>query len=170
MDGRVSFSFFSDGQLQYIEPLVNILTCEVETATGDPFRFVTDGFLKLSGLLATIQIQLQPDVNGRFSLMVFGGMIKCAFISVSTALPQPITFTVYHCSLIIISCQRGISHAFCLNLVGRLEANSNGWAFFMLSRGQWECKLGQILKAKKNGNWLEYESRCDDGGYVITIL
>lgn len=170
MDGQVSFSFFPDGQLQYIEPLVNILTCEVETATGDPFRFVTDGFLKLSGLLATIQIQLQPDVNGRFSLMVFGGMIKCAFISVSTALPQPITFTVYHCSLIIISCQRGISHAFCLNLVGRLEANSNGWAFFMLSRGQWECKLGQILKAKKNGNWLEYESRCDDGGYVITIL
>lgn len=61
MDGRVSFSFFSDGQLQYIEPLVNILTCEVETATGDPFGFVTDGFLKLSGLLATIQIQLQPD-------------------------------------------------------------------------------------------------------------
>ena len=61
MDGQVSFSFFPDGQLQYIEPLVNILTCEVETATGDPFGFVTDGFLKLSGLLATIQIQLQPD-------------------------------------------------------------------------------------------------------------
>jgi hypothetical protein len=61
VDGRSSVLIFHTGQLEDIQALINIITCEVQTATGDPFGFVTGGFLRLSGLLATIQLELKPD-------------------------------------------------------------------------------------------------------------
>ncbi|KAJ5806482.1 heterokaryon incompatibility protein-domain-containing protein [Penicillium pulvis] len=159
-----------DKQSQYIEPLIDILNCEVETATGDPFGSVTGGFLKLSGLLATIQIESEPDGSWH---VLFGGIWshdkELLWIRFDGT---PSTYKL-HCLPLYLDVHQPPEWSMsCLLLepTGKKQGQFKRAGTLHAISGAMGMHAWTNLEDNKNENWLEYESRCDGGGYVIIIV
>lgn len=170
VNGPVSVPLFLDEDLQDIKPLVNILTCEVKTATGDPFGFVTGGFLKLSGLLATIQMKLKADDEWH---VLFGGIWWNDKVRLYIRLDCAPSTCRLHCLPLFLDNHQLQSWSLsCLLLepTGVTRGQFKRAGILHAFSGAMGMQVWTNFEGNKNEKWLEYESRCEGGGYVITIL
>lgn len=170
IDGQVSVSLFLGKELQDIEPLVDIISCEVESATEDPYGFVTGGFLRLSGLLATIQIKPKPD-GGWY--VFFDDIWWDDNVRIYICLDcTPSTYNFHCLPLFIDNHQLPSWNLSCLLLepTGGVGGQFKRGGILHAFSGAIGMQTWTNFEGKKNESWLEYERKCDDGGYVITIL
>ncbi|KAF5865938.1 hypothetical protein ETB97_001514 [Aspergillus alliaceus] len=170
LDGRVSLSLVTDEQIQNVKPLIDILICKVHTATDDPFGAVTGGVLRLSGRLATIQ--LDPDSNNGW-LVFFDGTWWSDRVGLFIRLDCALSTHQLHClPLFLDNHQLPIWNVSCLLLepTGDLKGQFRRVGALNAFSGALGMQSWTNFEDKKNEDWLEYEARDDDGRYVVSIL
>ncbi|KAB8215343.1 hypothetical protein BDV33DRAFT_195297 [Aspergillus novoparasiticus] len=170
LDGKVSLSLALDGQIQHLKPLIDIVTCEIETVTDDPFGFVTKNLLRLSGPLA--MMQLAPKPNGEW-LVFFDGTWWDDEVRLCVALDcTPSTHKLHCLPLFLDNHQTTTWTVSCLLL--EPSGNSSGQFMRVGALHAFSGALGMQawiqFEGKKNESWFEYEDKCKDGRYTISIV
>ncbi|PWY88537.1 HET-domain-containing protein [Aspergillus heteromorphus CBS 117.55] len=184
LDGRVSLGYRDYGvenvgreeQEEDLEPLVEILTCEIETATNDPFGPVTGGNLRLECLLATIEVH---EDEGEFRFL---------FNNTWHVNPGRIFLT--------LDCTPSTHKLHCVPLYvtkTQSQSPSPGWAMSLLlleptgeTRGQFRRVGGMTVFSGALGmedwaafgdvskeGWMEYEDldmKIEEGRYWISVV
>lgn len=169
-DGRVSLPLVIDEQTQHLKLLIDIAICEIESTTDDSFGLVTKSLLRLSGPLATMQ--LAPKPNGEW-LVFFDGTWWDDEVRLDITLDCiPSTHKLHCLPLFLDNHQVTIWNMSCLllepsgNCSGQFRRVGALHAFCGALGMQAWTQFGR----KKNESWFEYEARCEDGRYLISIV
>jgi len=170
LDGPIK----SHGYQREDRRLVDVVSCDVETATKDRTGAVTSAVMKLSGYLATIKLhrdfgtkQPYPATEGNFEIYCDGKWNSMGAWDFNFDLRPP-TFQL-HCLFLFIDEFRII---YGLLLTPTKVTRGHFRRVGMLQdflKDNTSLDLNQFSHFK-NESWLEYESVDDDGKYTITII
>jgi hypothetical protein len=170
LDGRISLIFYDEESYKKLETLINIIDCEIETATGDTTGIVTGGTLKLSGWLASIQ--LRPDSENGWCLFFNGTWWKDRprlYINLDYMLPT----SQLHCLPLFVDTHQSPQWSVsCLLLgpTGDVKGQFRRVGILHAFSGALGMEDWTDFRGTKNEAWLEYEALCSNDRYIISIL
>ena len=169
LDGRCSPAFFADDETT--DRLIRIIEHRIETATNDPFGVVNAGTLILCGWLATIRLKHKQDSAHEWSVFFNGSWLddRMIYIALDCVLPH----LQLHCLPVVLDKHQSPEwNLSCILLIatgvkrgqfqraGVLHVFSGGKAM-----ADWT-----VFKNPRNEDWLEYEARCENSYYKISIV
>jgi hypothetical protein len=149
-------------------PLINIIQCDVKTATVDRTGVVVDGILTLSGWLSTIQIYEITKLNADFFLN--GEWWKNTHrSSVTMDYTLPTSKLHFLPLLYTHSVGKPIICGLLLFPTGTAVGRFRRVGIFSLDEGE---ELGSWKRCPQfvNEPWMEYEEACGDNKYTISIV
>ena len=155
-----------DGEVDWIvwrgQFLVDIVCCDIRTATADRTGAVISAALQLSGWLATIEIR--PISNGNWDVY-----INERWTSVNGAhihLDRPLASSHLHCLPLE---DHGLLNTLLLTPTGVARGQFQRVGIAIIGIGAFGQDCDQLAHVT-NESWLEYESIGDDGKCTITIV
>jgi hypothetical protein len=155
-----------DGEVDWIawrgQFLVDIVCCDIRTATADRTGAVISAALQLSGWLATIEIRPSPKgwdvyINGRWTSLG-GAHIR---------LDRPLVSSQLHCLPLE---DHGLLNNLLLAPTGAARGQFQRVGIAVMGIGTFGLEDNDQLAHVTNESWLEYESIGDDGKCTITIV
>ncbi|RYO38006.1 hypothetical protein AA0111_g2645 [Alternaria arborescens] len=155
-----------DGEVDWIawrgQFLVDIVCCDIRTATADRTGAVISAALQLSGWLATIEIRPRPKgwdvyINGRWSSL--GGA--------HVYLDRPLAWSQLHCLPLE---DHGLLNTLLLIPTGVTRGQFQRVGIAVMGIGTFGQEDCDQLAHVTNESWLEYEAIGDDGKCTITIV
>lgn len=155
-----------DGEVDWIawrgQFLVDIVCCDIRTATADRTGAVISAALQLSGWLATIEIRLNSKrwdiyLNGRWTS--WGGA--------NIHLDRPLASSHLHCLPLE---DHGLLNILLLTPTGVARGQFQRVGIAMIGIEAFGLEDCDQLAHVTNESWLEYQSISDDGKCTITIV
>jgi hypothetical protein len=176
IDGRIcrkkpSVEFDTDTKI-----LANIGSCEIESPSDDT-SVITRGTLKLSGWLATLQLHASPPsriwpifFNGLWRKDVVHLLCPGVFI-ILDCLPPTLRF---HCLPLFVDTSTSSSGWHLCGLLlcptGDIKGQFRRFGYIHMNRGGFDIQDWRDFPNAKNEDWLDYESVCENGQYLISII
>ncbi|KAF8850026.1 HET-domain-containing protein [Acephala macrosclerotiorum] len=169
LDGPISSHFYSEESYIKIETLINIIDCEIKSATDDTTSVITGGTLRLSGWLASLE--LRHISRNEWSVFFDGtwwGRHPNLHINLDC---QPPTLRL-HCLPLFVNTEQAEWNASCLLLSPTRVSKGQFRRFGILSifAGTFGMKDCTGFRDTKNEPWLEYEALGSNGQYMISIV
>jgi hypothetical protein len=155
-------------------PLIDIILCDVKTATADRTCAVVSGILRLSGWLATIQIYGMTNYKSDFFVNGKRWKDSCRFSFImGYALPTLSTLR-FHCLPLFLA--RGLGGIPATRMYGLLLVPT-GTVVGQFRRVDC-CKFHESKELGKcedfpqffNEPWMEYDEASGDNKYTISII
>jgi hypothetical protein len=149
--------------------LVNIIQCDVKTATSDCTGAVVSGILRLSGWLATLQIQ--GTAGGEWDLFFDGIQWKGSRQRAITT-DYELQSSRIHCLPLFVRKYPNDSSVDGLLLVptGAVVGQFRRAGTFSFRGEDLGLENWKQFPLIKNEPWMEYEEACDDNKYIISII
>jgi hypothetical protein len=153
-----------------IETLINIVDCEVKSATDDATSSVKSATLRLIGWLASIQ--LRPEPQKEWSVFFNGNWWTndpTVYISLDCKLP---TLRLHCLPLFVDTHQLPHWNVSCLLLgpTGISKGQFSRFGVLHVFAGAFGMEDWTSFRDAQNEGWLEYETLDDNGQYTISIV
>ncbi|KAF2792568.1 hypothetical protein K505DRAFT_221470, partial [Melanomma pulvis-pyrius CBS 109.77] len=172
IDGYISVGdSYNKDPYKYLEALIDIIDCDIQTATADRTGAVVGGSLRVSGWLASIQLHADSKSGWRVFFdgkwWDFGGRF---YISLDCS-PSSLRM---HCLPLFAYCtdsHRGNVYCLLLSPTGNANGQFQRIGVLYTDPGglgieDWTRFRGDI----ENEAWVQYEELCDNGKGIISIL
>lgn len=169
LDGQCSPAFFADDETT--DRLIRIIECHVDTATNDPFGFVNAGTLTLCGWLATIRLKPRRDSAREWSVFFNGSWLDDRMIYIALDCVHP--HLQLHCLPVILDSHQSPQwNLSCILLIatGVQKGQFQRAGILNVFSGGHAMADWAVFKTPKNEDWLEYEARCENNLYKISIV
>lgn len=170
LDGPISLGFYDKDFYNDMKTLINITECEIESTIDDPTSVVTGGTLRLSGWLATMQ--LQAESQNEWSVFFNGAWWKkhpTIYIRLDC---KPPTLSLHCLPLFVDTHQLRDWNVSCLLLcpTGDGKGQFRRFGVLHIFARAFGMEDWSGFREPKNEDWLEYEALSDNDQYIISIV
>jgi hypothetical protein len=150
-------------------PLVDIIQCDVKTATSDRTGAVVSGALRLSGWLATLQIH---ETAGGGRDLFFDGIQWRGSRQRAITTDYEVQSSRIHClALFVRNYVNGFSvDGLLLVPTGAVVGQFRRVGIFSFRGEDLGLQDWKQFSHIKNEAWMEYEKACDGNKYIISII
>ena len=169
LDGRCSPAFFADDETT--DRLIRIIECRIETATNEPFGVVKAGSVTLCGWLATIRLKSRQDSAREWSVFFNGSWLDDPMIYI--ALDCMLPHLRLHCVPVVLDRHQSPEwNLSCILLIatGVQRGQFQRAGVLHVFSGGKAMTDKAVFQNPENEDWLEYEARCENGTYKISIV
>jgi len=172
LDGHISpGGYHTEGSYGTLKPLVDIISCDSKTATGDRTGAVMNGSLKISGWLASVQ--LRPDPECMWKIYFDGKWWKNKRGSLYIRLDCIFSSSEIHCLPLFVDIHQAPNY-FLACLLLSPTGNRKGQFQRIGALGAFSGALGlndwAQFRNVANEPWLQYETPCGNDMYTISIV
>jgi hypothetical protein len=171
LDGHISpGGYYTEGSYGTLEPLIDIINCDIKAATGDRTGAVIGGSLKISGWLASVQLHL--DAENRWRIFFNGKWWKDRQ-GFHIFLDCIVSSSQIHCLPLFVDVHQSPEY-FLACILLRPTGNLKGQFQRIGALGAFSGALGikdwAQFRHAKNEEWVQYETPCGNDKYTISII